>query len=121
MGAWGTGPFDNDDAADWIYAVEDGGVATVRSALRAVADDDDPDSDIGAAGIAAAELVAAMAGSPSGGLSESAAAVVPSLGAVDADLVAQALRAVDVVRTPGRAGCALGRDRRARRLAGVAR
>jgi len=25
VGAWGTGPFDNDDAGDWVYALEDGG------------------------------------------------------------------------------------------------
>ena len=26
MGAWGTGAFDNDDASDWVYELEDGGI-----------------------------------------------------------------------------------------------
>ena len=101
MGAWGIGPFDNDDAADWVYEVEDGGIATVRSALQAVADDDDPDSGVGAAAVAAAELVAAMAGSPSAGLSDEAAALLPSLGPADAALVAQAIAAVGAARSRG--------------------
>ena len=32
MGAWGTAPFDNDDAGDWVYALEDDGVAAVAAA-----------------------------------------------------------------------------------------
>lgn len=33
MGAWGTGPFDNDDAGDWVFELEDDGVSAVRAAL----------------------------------------------------------------------------------------
>lgn len=34
MGAWGSGPFDNDDAGDWVYSLEDSGVSALRSALE---------------------------------------------------------------------------------------
>jgi hypothetical protein len=38
MGAWGSGPFENDDAADWRYLLVDGGgPEVVADALRAVA------------------------------------------------------------------------------------
>ncbi len=33
MGAWGLGPFDNDDAADWVYTLEDEGLPAIESAL----------------------------------------------------------------------------------------
>ncbi|HSE09868.1 MAG TPA: DUF4259 domain-containing protein [Nocardioidaceae bacterium] len=33
MGTWGNGPFDNDDASDWVYKLEDSGVSALRSAL----------------------------------------------------------------------------------------
>ena len=31
MGAWLTGAFDNDDASDWVYELEDGGIDAHRS------------------------------------------------------------------------------------------
>jgi glycerate-2-kinase len=38
MGAWGCGPFENDDAADWCYLLVDGGAPeVVGNALRAAA------------------------------------------------------------------------------------
>ena len=33
MGAWGTGPFDNDEAGDWSYTLEDGGPELLGAAL----------------------------------------------------------------------------------------
>lgn len=33
MGAWGLGPFDNDDAGDWIYLLEADGVTAIAAAL----------------------------------------------------------------------------------------
>ncbi len=38
MGAWGSGPFENDDACDWLDELADSGVAALRAAL-ALADD----------------------------------------------------------------------------------
>ncbi len=40
MGAWGTGPFENDDAADWILSLEDGSVDDVSMALEVAAEHD---------------------------------------------------------------------------------
>lgn len=60
MGAWGSGPFENDDACDWLDELADSGVAALRAAL-ALADDaaylEAPD---GSVIVAAAEVVAQM-------------------------------------------------------------
>lgn len=61
MGAWGTGPFDNDDAGDWVYALEDDGVTAVRSALDVPAE---PAAEKAAAAVAAAAVVALAHGAP---------------------------------------------------------
>lgn len=53
MGAWGPGPFENDDACDWSYQLLDGGgVEIISSAL---------DVEPGAEAPEAAEAVAAIA------------------------------------------------------------
>ena len=59
MGAWGTGPFDNDDAGDWVFELEDDGVAAVRAALDVPADST---ADREAAAVAAAAVVALAQG-----------------------------------------------------------
>ena len=35
MGAWGCGPYDNDDALDWMSCVEDGVMRHIKKGLRA--------------------------------------------------------------------------------------
>jgi hypothetical protein len=65
MGAWGDGPFDNDDAADWCAELNDAAPAEraelVRGALADAADQHDYlDSDIAARAVAAAAVVAAQ-------------------------------------------------------------
>ena len=64
MGAWGSSAFDNDDAADWAWGLDDDGDgALVRSAL--VLDDVEyVELPEGATAIAAAEIVAACLGRP---------------------------------------------------------
>lgn len=57
MGAWGTGPFENDDAADWIAVLEQASDGAVAAALTA-ASGPSPDSEASSVGIAAAALVA---------------------------------------------------------------
>ncbi len=59
MGAWGTGPFDNDDAGDWVFELEDDGVAAVRAALDVPAEST---ADRQAAAVAAAAVVALTQG-----------------------------------------------------------
>ncbi len=65
MGAWATDSFSNDDAADWFGDLEaQGDFSTVEAALDAVIDcgEDYLEAPDGAAGLAAAEVVAAAFG-----------------------------------------------------------
>ena len=61
MGAWGTGTFDNDDAADWAYELEDApDLAPARQALSSTMDTDGHlELPEGASAVAAAAVVAA--------------------------------------------------------------
>jgi hypothetical protein len=84
MGTWGTGIFENDSAADWVYALEEGGASAVDAALSAAsagAADGYVDADAGACALAAAEAVAAAHGAPSPTLSDEMKAAVGAHGA----------------------------------------
>ncbi len=61
MGAWGTGTFDNDDAADWAYELDDAlDLSPARQALAATMDSDGYlEIPEGACAVAAAAVVAA--------------------------------------------------------------
>ena len=61
MGAWGSGTFDNDDAADWVYELlESADLAPAREALAATMDSDGwLEIPEGARAVAAASVVAA--------------------------------------------------------------
>jgi hypothetical protein len=72
MGAWGVGTFENDDAGDWVYQLEEANdLDFVRDTLQAAAD---PDGYLEAPtcsmALAAAEVVAALAGRPAPDLPE---------------------------------------------------
>jgi hypothetical protein len=61
MGTWGSGPFDNDDAADWRYQLVDGGgidivASELRVAGRAGMEAPQAQNAIAAAAIVAAAL-----------------------------------------------------------------
>ena len=101
MGAWGTGPFENDDASDWVYEVEDGGLDAIHDVLDATVDIDEPGSEVGTAAVAAAELVAVIAGQPGPPLPDEVTALIRGLGPVEPALVDAALAAVAHVRTEG--------------------
>jgi hypothetical protein len=65
MGAWGTGPFDNDDAADFATSLDhlqpELRVGAIRDALTDAAEQTGYlDRDVGGAAVAAAALVAAQ-------------------------------------------------------------
>jgi hypothetical protein len=63
MGAWGSGPFENDDAADWRYLLLDGGgPEVVAGALRAVVGGSAPDLPEASRAAAAAAVVGAGLG-----------------------------------------------------------
>ena len=57
MGAWGTGIYDNDDAADWAHGLDDGGLDLVRTALQAAHTDSYLEAPDGAAALAAADVI----------------------------------------------------------------
>ncbi|KAA2260976.1 DUF4259 domain-containing protein [Solihabitans fulvus] len=64
MGAWGSGPFDNDSAADWSNELDDAEPEQRPTLIHdtlaeAVNEDDDLDIDVACAAIAAAAIVAA--------------------------------------------------------------
>lgn len=66
MGAWGTGPFENDDAGDWSYELGEGGIAYIRDTLETITTahaEDYLEAPYCSNAIAAAEVVAAMKGS----------------------------------------------------------
>jgi hypothetical protein len=65
VGTWGTGPFDNDTAADWCGDLDEADpaqrVSMIREALAAVVDEDGYlDSDLAVEAIAAAAIVASQ-------------------------------------------------------------
>lgn len=71
MGTWAEGAFDNDDAADWSLQFEDAdqasGLRLIEDALKQATEiggDRYLESDAGARAVAAAELVAHIAGQP---------------------------------------------------------
>ena len=64
MGAWGVLPFENDNALDWVWSLEEAEDLSVLSeTLEAVAAEDEI-MDEGEEAIAAAEVVAALLGKP---------------------------------------------------------
>ena len=66
MGAWGPGVFENDDASDWVWELEDDSDGSVIiEALSAVVDtpvDEQPEAPECSNALAAAEVVAAARG-----------------------------------------------------------
>lgn len=65
-GAWDVGPFDNDDALDWVYELEAStDLSIVKAALEAVIESSSYiEAPTASAAIAAAEVVAALNGKP---------------------------------------------------------
>ncbi len=98
MGAWGVGSFENDGALDWLADLQTDGIAAVRSALSAVVDaEEQPDAPDCCNALAAAEVVAALAGNPCAELPEIAQEWCKGKGPPAADLRAQARAAVHAV------------------------
>ena len=60
MGAWNYGPFDNDDAGDWLSEFEDRGIEAIQSAFDAAMEEDYLESTEGSAAVAAAAILAAI-------------------------------------------------------------
>lgn len=65
MGTWDVGSFDNDDAADWAYELEDcGDLSVIENAIAGVLDPDDDyvEAPVAAEAIAAIEVLARLQG-----------------------------------------------------------
>ena len=59
MGSWGLGPFDNDDAADWAWSLEDSEDDSIlRAALQHGSETARPDASTSQIAVAAAAVVA---------------------------------------------------------------
>jgi hypothetical protein len=101
MGAWGAGNFENDMALDWVIDLEaSNDLGLVENAIAEVLNSGEYlDADAGCAGLAAAEVVAALKGSPMAGLPEDVSAWVGAHpGAPGEELIKDCLAAVDKIR-----------------------
>jgi len=101
MGAWGAGSFENDDASDWVWELEEAENESILAEAFARVNDseDDPEAPDCCIAIAAAEVVAAMRKRGPTDLPEEAAEFVKRMKAPSASLVASARRAVERIRT----------------------
>ena len=102
MGAWGHGPFENDDAGDWVWELEESeDFSVVQAALETVTRPgidyiEAPDCSVA---VAAAEVVAASLGRPAPSLPEEATAWVADRGAPPKQLVALAKQALAAIKS----------------------
>jgi hypothetical protein len=101
VGAWGSGPFENDDASDWRYLLVDGGGAeVVAEALRAVLVAGPADLRTAASAVAAAAVVGVGLGVAEAHVPDDVRA---RLAEIDPSswppLAAEAVRAIDGVLT----------------------
>jgi hypothetical protein len=107
MGAWGDGPFDNDDASDWAYGFdgldEAAGLQVVADALELGPPGEDVGAPEGANAVAAAAVVTWMrdpATIPDSPYGEAAATWVRTARPTPSgELLAAALAALDHVRS----------------------
>ncbi len=83
MGAWGIKTFENDDASDWIYDLEDTSDLSFIEATLKLPQDEYLESPDGCNILAAAEVILALQGKPRDGFPESAANWVASNTSLD--------------------------------------
>ena len=104
MGAWGSGSFENDDASDWIADFcDDPDKELISDALSTVAEmdaDEYLEAPDCSAGIAAAEVVAALKGAANPDLSDDAKECVAKLKIkAEPRMASLALKAVERIKT----------------------
>lgn len=100
MGAWGVGSFDNDDALDWVISLEKSeDLSVVIKALDAVTDvaGDYLDASDCCAALAAAEVVAGLAGNSSPSLPKEVLSWLSAHRGVEADVQKKAKHAVRAI------------------------
>lgn len=103
MSAWGPSALQNDDAVEWLGTLEDDeDIGLVDEALDAVTDADEEEvleAEVCCAALAAAEVVAALAGKPSPRLPDGIKEMIADEDPIEAELLDQAIEAVGRVRT----------------------
>ena len=100
MGAWGTGNFDNDEALDWLYLLSEApDLLLLQTTLEAVtgSEEDYLDATDCAQALAAAEIIAALAGHAPEELPEEAAGWLDGRPAPPDDLKMLALIAIEAI------------------------
>lgn len=100
MGAWGLGSFENDDALDWVVALESAeGSSFLAQTFGAVLDDESgyPEAPECSMALAAAEVVAALKGYPAEDLPDEVSEWVRGKAAPEDALVDQALESLAVI------------------------
>ena len=75
MGCWGVGSFENDDAMDFLYEVEEQGLEAIGNTISLHLEEGES-SEVGESFIAAAEIVAAVSGHDSKDLPDEAASLI---------------------------------------------
>jgi hypothetical protein len=114
MGFWGPNAFDSDEALDWMSQVEDEeDTGVLEDAIAAAADapeKDRLDIETCVAAIVSAELVAALGGKPSPRLPDGMKEWVVSQEEPEAELVAQAVKAVERISKASRLADEYGAD-----------
>ena len=90
MGAWGIKTFENDDASDWIYDLEETSDLSLFEATFEAAREDYLEAPEGCTILAAAEVLLALQGRPRDGFPEEAANWVAKNKALDGLAVRQA-------------------------------
>ena len=101
MGGWGTGSFENDDAADWLAGLAALGPADLAKIFTQAADDPAYlEAPAASVAVAAAEVVAALNGSPASAAPPAIAQWVSKFPKVTTpELNSLAVRALERVRT----------------------
>ena len=102
MGTWGTGLFEDDDAADWVWELQESAdLGIVRAALEAIERKSQYlEAPECAVALAAAEIVAGLCGQPAQGLPEEVSAWIAAHDSLPATpLKALALRVVQRVQS----------------------
>lgn len=98
MGAWGARSFENDDALDWVWELEESSDdSAVRAALAAADGDGEIEAPEAACACAAAEVVAAASGAPAEWLPDAVKEWVGAHGSAVAGLRGEAHAAVQRV------------------------
>lgn len=102
MGAWETGSFDNDDALDWLFDLEDSAdTSVISAALQDVLGKGDDYLEVPecSVGIAAAEVIAALSENPAAKLPDNAKAWIETNADLEiTNLISKALKAVKLIR-----------------------